>query len=772
MSDPHGSPRWYAVAVAACGAALAFDLALSAWVGPNVFPPFLVAVLLCARRGGTGPGLAATLISLPACAILLAREARPAPAEALAIRLAMFAAVDLLIVRLMVARSRADEAVDLLRMAVEQSPASVVVTDQGGIIEYVNPRFTAVTGYAPGEVLGRNPRILKGGTMPPEAYRSLWTTIAGGSVWRGEFCNRAKDGRLYWESASISPVRDRRGEVAHYVAVKEDITERKRADEALRESERRFRAMAESVPDLVWVARADGEITYLSGRWGPLDARRPSGPDGLGGLASLHPDDRTRCLELWRECVRTGAPFQVELRLHGVDGEYRWYLARALPSRDEAGRVADWFGTCTDIDAHKRLHAALVEATEAKDRFLAVLSHELRTPLAPVLLAVGGLMERSGRCRACRSTLEMIRSNVELEARLIDDLLDVSRIARGELGCRFEVVEMHAIVQRAAAVCRGELESRGHRLEVELAAKRHHVRGDPVRLQQVLWNLLTNAARYTPEGGRIVVRTRDEPGGRLVVEVTDDGRGIEPEELPRLFQAFERGVAAVASHARGLGLGLAISRSIVAAHGGELTGASRGRGLGSTFTIALACVDAPSDVSGPAAGGRAGAAGPMRILLAEDNAASSRVLAEVLGSRGHRVRVAGSLKHALQAAEAGEFDLLISDLDLGDGSGLDLIRAFRERSPAPAIALSGYAGQDDERASLAAGFEVHLAKPITITALEAAIRAAVDGQRLRRCGPGQPGGSLASLPHHEAAAAAAATGLQSAAPGPPGQPTG
>jgi CheY-like chemotaxis protein len=285
---------------------------------------------------------------------------------------------------------------------------------------------------------------------------------------------------------------------------------------------------------------------------------------------------------------------------------------------------------------------------------------------------------------------------------------------------RFEPVDMHALIRRAARICWSDLNLKGHHLALDLTAPRHHVQGDPTRLQQVLWNLLSNAVKYTPEGGQITVRTRSEMGARLSIEVIDDGVGIRPEDMAHLFEPFERGHGATAFHAGGLGLGLSICRSIAEAHHGTLNGASEGRNKGCTFTVELATIPAPINGAEPKLA-RCPDTGPLlRILLAEDNSASASVIADILRSRGHVVTLATSLHEALEAASS-HIDLLVSDLDLGDGSGLELMRHIRSMGDTPGIALSGYATADDVRESLEAGFATHLAKPVTLSALETAI---------------------------------------------------
>ncbi|MGZ3412322.1 MAG: hybrid sensor histidine kinase/response regulator, partial [Isosphaeraceae bacterium] len=365
-------------------------------------------------------------------------------------------------------------------------------------------------------------------------------------------------------------------------------------------------------------------------------------------------------------------------------------------------------------------------ATRAKDDFLAVLSHELRTPLTPVLMAATAMLDNSRTCLSCRPTLAMIRDNILLEVRLIEDLLDVSRLGHGQMTYHFETVDVHALVERCVDICRHEHAAEHRLLEVDLGAFEHHVNGDPVRLQQVIWNLLTNATKYTSEGGRITIRTRSVARGYVTVEVEDDGIGIDPLLIPRVFEAFERGDGAALHHVRGLGLGLTLSRAIVEAHGGKLEAASEGRDRGARFTLELETIPKPSNGLDLPAPSTASASRPLRILLAEDNVVTAQVFAQVLGDKGHEVTTATCLRQALKIAYGDvDFDVVISDIDLTDGSGLDLMRLVRTRGDTPGIALSGYATKDDVRESAEAGFVAHLAKPVTLEMLESAIQNAV-----------------------------------------------
>jgi signal transduction histidine kinase/ActR/RegA family two-component response regulator len=405
-------------------------------------------------------------------------------------------------------------------------------------------------------------------------------------------------------------------------------------------------------------------------------------------------------------------------------------------------RPAGWVIVLRDITDRKRAlaeRAKLLEeeaaraeaeaANRAKDAFLGILSHELRTPLTPVLAAVTSLLDDDATPAAFQSTLAMIRRNVLLESRMIDDLLDLTRISRGKLQLSPEVVDVHAAVREALEICANDLQDRN--VHVDLSARAHHVDADHARLLQVFWNLLKNAAKFTPAGGSITVRSRNLENARrtrartLVLEFNDTGVGISPAVLPRIFDAFEQAEGAKDRRLGGLGLGLAISRWLIEAHGGRLGAASAGEGRGATFTIELATVREPSlHAAAPSPTGTRLLGRPQRILLVEDDADTRSVLSSLLERGGFLVGVAADVGSALERARSEEFDLLICDLKLPDGSGLELLRELRARrtKPIPAIAVTGYGMDDDIKRSQAEGFADHLTKPLDMRKLEASIR--------------------------------------------------
>jgi PAS domain S-box-containing protein len=375
--------------------------------------------------------------------------------------------------------------------------------------------------------------------------------------------------------------------------------------------------------------------------------------------------------------------------------------------------------------AHAR--AAAEAASEAKDNFLAALSHELRTPLTPVLLTVAAMERDASLSNAARQDISLLRRNIELEARLIDDLLDLTSIARGKVELRPDVIDLHTALTGALDICRADMAAKAIQLSEEFGAARAYVRGDPIRLQQIFWNLIRNAVKFTPAGGRITVRSANDDG-RLLVTVTDTGIGIEGDAMIKIFSPFEQADRVIAQRFGGLGLGLTISKRLVELHDGTLWAHSDGRDRGSTFTVVLPVVEAAAALP---TGATSSAAAPatanepalrsLRILLVEDHDDTRRSMSRLLG-RSHVVRDANSVASALRIASGEPFDVVISDLGLPDGSGLDLMRQLRERYHLQGICLSGFGMEEDIARSADAGFRHHLTKPVDLRKLESVIQ--------------------------------------------------
>ncbi len=519
---------------------------------------------------------------------------------------------------------------------------------------------------------------------------------------------------------------------AELMRLNDELRER---GKALRDSERRFRNMADHSPMMLWVTSADGACTYLNRGWSEFTGQNPEEALGEAWFDAVHPDDHTDSLLVFREANNARQSFRHEYRLRRKDGEYRWALNAAVPRFDESGEFLGHIGSIIDITDRKQAERALEEARDlalagsrAKDDFLATLSHELRTPLNPVLLLASEASANAGLPEEIRADFDLIAKNVSLEARLIDDLLDLTRISRGKLALEIAAHDLHTILREAAATVSTELTAKNISLHLALGAPRHIVSGDNVRLQQVFWNVLKNAVKFTASGGSITLETSPHPSAdRIVVAVTDTGIGLTPEEARRAFEAFSQGehASSLSTHRfGGLGLGLAISRTLVEQHGGTISASSPGRGCGATFRIELPLAGNDVLLNEPLAdatdhtlpvepGARRG-----RILLVEDHAPTRAALERLLTRRRFEVVSASCVADARTAAAPGGFDLLISDIGLPDGNGYDLMAELRERFALRGIALSGYGMDEDLARSEAAGFIQHLIKPVRVQALD------------------------------------------------------
>ncbi|WP_435015511.1 response regulator [Tundrisphaera sp. TA3] len=509
------------------------------------------------------------------------------------------------------------------------------------------------------------------------------------------------------------------------------VIQQVRTERRLAESEARLAGvtlLAEAIPQIVWTATEDGQIDYMNGRWFEYSGSSHSDALGEAWSRSVHPEDRDRWLDRWAESIETGRLFECEYRLRRADGEYRWFLGRAELVREASGKLVKWFGTCTDIDDQKRNEQELKQAHDlaesaslAKDQFLAMLSHELRTPLTPVLMTAAAARDDPDTPEFLRPTFELIRQNLELEARLIDDLLDVMRIIRGKMPYHFEPVDAHAQIRRAIEICRAEAEAKRLRVVVALDATEHHIIADAARWQQVLWNLIKNAVKFTPAEGSLLVRSRNADG-RIIIDFVDSGIGIDPAHLPHIFNAFEQGEDATTKKFGGLGLGLAISRSVVEGHGGRIVASSPGKNRGSTFTVELPTSNIAPASSHDSADHPAAEPPPhRRILLVEDDVMTSRIMAKLLRQKGYTVTTANTVAGAL-AVPLADYDFIVSDIGLPDGSGLELMRNILPRHNIPGIALTGYGMEEDIRQSREAGFIAHLTKPLDFSKLDAMIR--------------------------------------------------
>jgi PAS domain S-box-containing protein len=423
--------------------------------------------------------------------------------------------------------------------------------------------------------------------------------------------------------------------------------------------------------------------------------------------------------------IYASAPPETLDVLEFADGRVfeRYSKIQSIDKRS-VGRVWSFRDITERKRAEEKLQAAKVaaeKASKAKDDFLALLSHELRTPLTPALVAASYLAEHEGLLPEFREEVAAIWRNVQLEAHLIDDLLDVTRISRGKIEMHHETVDAHRLIRTAVQIAQNDMVEKQIEFLIDLHAHAHHIWADPVRIQQVFWNLLNNAVKFTPNEGRITIRSSNDEK-QFVFEVTDTGIGIEAGRQDQIFEAFDQGERSITRKFGGLGLGLTISKTLLDLHGGEISVQSDGKNRGTTFRVSLDALDGSSIRSAAPVHGGATASRSLHLLLVDDHADTRDVLSRLLTKCGHEVATADSIQSALAVLEKGRFDALISDIGLPDGSGYDLVREAKRRQPMKGVALSGFGTEEDVRQSTAAGFDYHVTKPIDFPGLQSLLQ--------------------------------------------------
>jgi signal transduction histidine kinase len=437
--------------------------------------------------------------------------------------------------------------------------------------------------------------------------------------------------------------------------------------------------------------------------------------------------------------LATGTPYQlVEEPFRDRSGATRFCNVNLLRLIDSRQNIQGVLYLVEEKTRDMTLRNELLSANAAKDQFLALLSHELRNPLSPVIAMVAALEAHvAADSDEVRQALDVIRRNVELEARLIDDLLDITRIAKGKLKLSLEPVSVHSVLQRALEICREEISQKSLEVELTLNARDHFVQGDPARLQQVFWNVIKNSVKFTDEGGRISLLTSNPQPGQVAIDVSDTGLGIEADKLPKIFNAFEQGQSSITRKFGGLGLGLAISRAMVLAHGGTIAASSSGLNQGAKFTVRLCTIAEPAMLDGESPPNGAQPVSvpapvhPPRLLVVDDHEDTCTGLKMILERRGYDITVAYTADQAVEKARREKFDLLISDIGLPDRSGYELMQEMRSRG-VPGIALSGFGMESDVNRARAAGFSEHLTKPINFERLEEVIQQLLSNNAQKR----------------------------------------
>jgi PAS domain S-box-containing protein len=609
-----------------------------------------------------------------------------------------------------------------LQALYDATPVGMCLIDRDLRYVRINERLAEMNGAPAADHVGRTVRAMVpelADQVEPALLRIMATGIPMIDV---EITGQTKAqpgvDRTWLES--WYPHRDASGEVIGVIVTAVEISDRKRAEERLRECEELFRGLGEAVPDLVWMSDPEGQPIYQNPAWQRYTGTAPKGR--VANLFALdHPDDLPSLRGAWEQARARGEPLQFEARARRHDGVYRWFVGRSVPVKDAGGRVVRWVTAMTDIDDLKRAEETLREADRRKDEFLATLAHELRNPLAPVRNSLEILKSAAGdRELAERAQTTLERQVTQLE-RLTDDLLDISRITRDRLELRREAVEITSVIQQAIESCRALLDASAHDLRLALPAAPILVDGDPVRLVQVFGNLLNNACKYTPQGGSIRIAAAVE-GEQLVVSVRDDGEGIPPAMLSQIFEMFAQSERTLDRAQGGLGIGLTLVKRLVTLHGGSVEARSGGAGLGSEFVVRLPIAAETSPRAAREAPARPANEGSAhRILVVDDYRDSADSLSTLLEWMGHRTRVAYDGMSALEEAEDFRPELILLDIGLPQLNGYDVCRRIRSQPwgrEMSVVALTGWGQAEDRRKSAEVGFDAHLVKPVDREALE------------------------------------------------------
>jgi PAS domain S-box-containing protein len=511
------------------------------------------------------------------------------------------------------------------------------------------------------------------------------------------------------------PIRDAGGAVTGIFVEGAEVTERVVATQALAESETRFRTLADNIAPLCWMADETGAAFWYNRRWYEYTGLTAGEADGWD-WASIHdPKVLPEVLKRWRESVATGARFEMVFPLKGASGAYRSFLTRAFALRDSSDRIIRWFGTNTDISQQLAAEAALRDADRRKDEFLATLAHELRNPLAPLRHAAKVLRAPGADARTRELATTIIERQIQTMAGLLEDLLDVSKITRGQITLHRQRTSVASILETSLEVARPLLDARGHQLSVALPPEPIDVDVDLLRLSQVFSNLLTNAAKYTAPGGRVEVIARAEDAG-VYIAVKDSGAGLEPDSIARIFEIFSQVKSTLDRAQGGLGIGLALVKGLVELHGGWVRAASAGLGQGSEFGVWLpSCMSDAAAAQGEAQRVSAMPIKRRRILVIDDNQDAAQTLGLVLEMSGHEVHLAYDGEQAV--AKARDLKPQIALVDIGlpklNGYGVaECIRAEPWGEKMVLIALTGWGQDEDKRRAVAAGFNFHLIKPV------------------------------------------------------------
>ena len=620
------------------------------------------------------------------------------------------------------------EQAERLRTTLASIGDAVISTDCDAAITNMNAVAEALTGWPLADALGKpleqvfriiNETSRK--TVANPAIRALSEGIIVGLANHTLLITR--DGLERPIDDSAAPIRCKDGEIVGCVLVFRDVTERHQAEMRLEASERRLQSVMNAMPQKIFTATPNGDVDYLNPHWSEFTGLSMAELSGWSWAESIHPDDVADNIAAWQQAVSSGEPYLFEHRFRRFDGEYRWHLSRAKALTDEAGKVLLWIGSNTDIHEQKQtanelrdIAAQLSEADQRKNNFLAMLAHELRNPLAPISNALRTVQLFPDDQTTVQSASRVMERQVRQIVRLVDDLLDVSRISHGKIELRRECVELAQIIQMAVETSRPALDAARHQLTVELPSAAVFLDADPMRLAQSFSNLLNNACKYSDPGGCIELTATCE-GGEVSVSVKDTGIGIAPDRLNNIFELFTQVDQSQERSHGGLGIGLTLVQQLVGLHGGSVRAFSAGSGQGSEFVVSLPVIaERTAEVHAAmaeAAADRLSSAG-WRILVVDDNEDAAASLSLLLDMGGNETAMAHDGLEALRMVETFRPEVVLLDLGLPKLNGYEVARKIRSQPGGDKVflvALTGWGQEEDLRKTRDAGFDKHMVKP-------------------------------------------------------------
>ncbi len=745
--------------------------------------PFITlfpAIIVCSLYLGTGPGMVAVLLSAIASPMFLwrSREIYWYNDIGSVISLGIFVLVAVLLVLVcrnaVLARRRADAAnlasrnTELEKRAKTQEFEAVLKTVPAAVFVAHDPQCQVVTGSTfmyeviempeGSNVSQSNPRTKlthqtvkrPDGTMINGLDLPLLVAARDGKTQRQVRLDlHFADKRIKSLFGNAEPLFDENGRTRGAIGAFVDVTSVIESERAARRADERFRVMANSAPVLVWISDANQKALWFNKGWLDFTGRPMEEEIRHGWTEGIHPDDLDRCTEMFHSHFERREPFSTEYRRLNKDGEYRWLLVQSLPLQEgPSGEFSGFIGTCTDITERRRTEeqkASLLESERAarmeaerigrmKDEFLATLSHELRTPLSAILGWSQLLTQSPPNAEQTQQGLESITRNAKAQTRMIEDLLDMSRIISGKIRLTTRRISLSDVVNAAIESTQLPADNKNVKLIRRFDQNVGQVLGDAGRLQQVVWNLLTNAIKFCQDHGQVEIMVRQHQS-QVLIEVCDNGVGIKPEFLPHVFERFRQDDGSTTRKHGGLGLGLSIVKQLVELHGGTVRAASDGEGKGATFAISLppARTETPKEIdpflpnsdTSPPIQKTGKQLDGVRVLVVDDDADTRHVIERLLVHAGAIVSAADSALLGLELHISNRPHLIVSDIGMPNMDGYEFMRRIRalatdEGGQTPSLALTAFARSEDRQRALDAGYQLHVAKPVEPAELIAA----------------------------------------------------